>query len=394
MKKAAAVDLWVQLLARARANDWSSFQDPEYSISDTDREVVRQAFLDAGWHATDIEALEDGTRQRSVSAPVTSEGVNRNSEAMLERLLKPLMSGLSPADRLLADEAHFVVEPKAGPLVSTINVPMTDETIIAMGTHFTRYCGLIARAYVRTCNLLPFATGMEYSENDLRLKLRRNPNLLFYWWRIFTSYALTGTHCLTEFKPSTKDEILFVEQMAAAMEIFALAHELGHHCLAHGRQLNGSSDSRSEEFEADSFAAKLCETIEGTFAYREMQGYSLPNPYLWSGAGGILLLGSIEIFRKVKEKIFYNPHFNTHPDFVDRADKITHRNVLQIASYQTRLDFCSSARNVLKCVLLELEPIMRVWPFEELSLKLPEDWEVAQEGRTRSLVRGGLQHTI
>ncbi|MDX8534776.1 ImmA/IrrE family metallo-endopeptidase [Mesorhizobium sp. VK25A] len=394
MKKAAAVDLWNQLLDRARANEWSSFQDPEYAVTDTDRERVTQAYLDAGWHLDEIKILGERNRQLAVSAPITSEGVNRNSEVMLGRLVRPLMGGLSPTDRLRAEEAHFVVEPKAGPLVSTINVPMTSESIIAMGTHFTRYCGLIARAYVRTCNLQPFATGTLYKESDLRLKLRRNPDLLFYWWSIFTSYALTGTHCLTEFKPSTRSEVLLMEQMAAAMEIFALAHELGHHCLAHGRKFNALHDSRSEEFEADLFAVKLCETIERTAEYQEMQGYFFQNPYLWSGAGGILLLGSIEIFRKVKEKIFYNPRFDTHPEFADRADKIIHRNVLEIASYETRLDFCSSARNILRCVLLELEPIMRVWPFKELSSKLPDDWEVAQQKLTRSLVPGGLQDSI
>ena len=56
-----------------------------------------------------------------MSSPITSPGVNRNSEVMLQRLVKGLLAGLSPLDRRLAETAHFAVEPKVGPLVSTIN---------------------------------------------------------------------------------------------------------------------------------------------------------------------------------------------------------------------------------------------------------------------------------
>ncbi|KAB0566145.1 hypothetical protein [Brucella pituitosa] len=378
MEKAAAIDLWSQLLERARNNEWSSFDDPNHVVSDEDREARVHAYLASGWTREDARVFEEITHQKAMSSPITSPGVNRNSEVMLQRLVKALLAGLSPSDRRLAETAHFAVEPKAGPLVSTINVMMTDQTIIAMGTHFTRYCGLVARAYVRTCNLLHWETGINFNEMELRRQLRRHPDLLLYWWRIFTSYALAGTHSLTEFRPSTREEVLLMEQMATAMEIFALAHELGHHIQSHGRQMG--VDAKAEEFAADLFAARLCEQIEGTKDYQEeIQGFRFTNPYLWTGAGGILLLGSIEIFRKVKEKIFQNPRFDTHPEFAERAIKITQRNVLDTAIFHTRVEFCSSASNVLQCVLSELEPIMSVWPFAEMRARIPDDWELAQQ---------------
>lgn len=377
MRKAAAIDLWSQLLDRARSNEWSSFDDPSNVVSDEDRETRIQAYLDSGWTREEARAFEETAHENAKSSPITSPGVNRHSEVMLQRLVKALLAGLSPSDRQLAETAHFAVEPKAGPLVSTINVMMTDQTIIAMGTHFTRYCGLVARAYVRTCNLVHWETGINFDEMELRHQLRGRPDLLLYWWKIFTSYALTGTHALTEFWPSTREEARLVEQMATAMEVFALAHELGHHMQSHGRQIGG--DAKAEEFAADLFAASLSERIEGTEDYQEIQGFRFSNPYLWTGAGGVLLLGSIEIFRKVKKKIFQTPCFDSHPEFTERALKITHRNVLDIASFHTRVDFCNSASNMLRCILSELEPIMSVWPSAELRALTPVDWELRQD---------------
>lgn len=170
-----------------------------------------------------------------------------------------------------------------------------------------------------------------------------------------------------------------MEQMAIAMEVFAVAHELGHHCLDHGRALEAGTSPKQEEFEADLFAVKLCEKVERSVGYREIQGFEAPNPYLSTGAGGVLLLGAIEIFRKMKEKIFHDPRFDTHPDFLDRANKIMLRNVLDVTKHQTTSDFCGSAANVLRCVMLEFEPIMRAWPFQKFSSLMPDDWESAQE---------------
>jgi hypothetical protein len=160
------------------------------------------------------------------------------------------------------EKVHFVVEPKAGPFVSRINVVMTDQSIITMGSFFTRYCGLVARAYVRTMRIAPFSIGKSYDEDHLRLKLKSHPELLLYWWKIFTSFALTGTHILAPFKPSTKDEVLLMEQVATSMEMFALAHEYSHHALDHGRYITEVEDAHREEFEADALALKICEFAE------------------------------------------------------------------------------------------------------------------------------------
>lgn len=375
MEKAAAVHLWEQLLERAQSHEWSTFIEPDCDPS-ADRERAEKAFVEAGWTKDEFREMEQCEQLRQETAPITSPGVARHSELLLERARVVLLAGLSDKDRKTAETAHFAVEPKAGPFVSTVNVPLTDETVITMGAHFTRYCALIARAYVRTSLKTLGVNGTVFKHDLVRLQLRQNPELLLYWWQIFTSYALTGTHMLVPFKPSRRHELLLMEQTVFSMEIFALAHELGHHCRGHGRQLTGSEQAKREEFEADSFAAKLCERVEGTDAYKIAQGYKYTNPYLWTGAGGVLLLGSLETFRKFKSKIYCNNSFDTHPEFEERAKRIRQINALEPEAYRVRQEFCSSVQNILSCVLLELEPLMEQRYFDTYRNALPKDWEV------------------
>ncbi|MBX9589686.1 MAG: hypothetical protein K2X43_10295 [Hyphomonadaceae bacterium] len=369
-----AIDLWQQMLERARSNEWSTFDKSE-PPTEQEREAAQRAFREAGWTDEEIAAHEEMDRKRLSSVPTTSEGVARTTEFGLEHLRSAIAAALPDFD---SDKVFFAVEPKAGPFISTVNVPMTDETIITVGTHFTRYCGLIARAYIRTINLNIFGVGVDFDEAGLRRRLRQNPDLLLYWWHIFISYALTGTHILTPFKPSTRGEWAPMEQMAFAMEIFALAHEYGHHRLRHGRGIADEAQAKQEEFEADLFALKACERVEAAERYRWFAALELPNPYLSTGAGGVLLLGSLEMFRKVKDKLFKNRRFDSHPNYAQRTSKIKNRSMLEPAKHASALDFIASAENILRCVQLELAPMMESFPYDRLVDGLPGDWEVAQ----------------
>lgn len=383
---AAAVDLWEQLLERAKSHEWSTFMDPEYEPT-ADRKRSEEALAGAGWSETEIRDIQLIYEGRLASAPSTSAGVAPHSELFLERTKRVVLAGLLKADRETAKTAHFAVEPKAGPFVSTVNVPMTDETVITMGTHFTRYCGLIAKAFLRTHWKTLGANATDFQPEFVRLSLRQNPDLLLYWWQIFTSFAVTGTNMLVPFRPCSKLETLEMEQVALAMEVFGLAHEVGHHCQRHGRQLVDSADAITEEFAADYFAAMACERAERTYEFFRAQRHDATNPYLWTGAGGILLLGSLEIYRKIKNKIYAGSSFDTHPDFAERAHRIRQLNILEPGVYWTRQEFCSCVENILSCVLLELEPLMDEWVFEKYRAALPSDWE-AESFRSKASFSG------
>ena len=375
ISKKEAVDLWAQMLDRAKSNEWSTFVDPNYTETEEDAAKRRRAFLKAGWSKDEIEIVEKAQDERNSAAPITSAGVSKQAEFQLDKISRYIKNAAVILNIKNQDKVHFAVEPKAGPFISKINVVMTDQSIITMGSFFTRYCGLIARAYTRTILLAPMSVGTNLDEALLRSEIRKNPDLLIYWWRIFVSFSLTGTQMMVPFKPSSKHEILLMEQIAISMEIFGLAHEYAHHALDHGRIIKGVTGSHQEEFEADAFAVKMCKIAEEEYRFEYSkfiepnEQYLWTNPYLWTGAGGILLLASLEIYRKTKDKIFANKTYDTHPSFLERSVKIKAQHIMQPESYATSLDFCGAAENVLRCVMLELEPIM-----EQLNSKIVSDF--------------------
>ncbi len=83
-------------------------------------------------------------------APVTSPGVNPFVEIHLARLSDYVEAGM---DRLKMKSHAKVargVEPRAWASASKINVIMTDESIVTVSAFFFRFCGLVARAFIRS----------------------------------------------------------------------------------------------------------------------------------------------------------------------------------------------------------------------------------------------------
>ena len=271
--------------------------------------------------------------------------------------------------------AYFVVEPFAGPIASKINVFVEEQSIIAMGTHFTQYCGLVARAYVRTMHLNPYASGMNGDVQIIKAALGDRPDLIRYWLAIFLSFAATGTHILAPFKPCSPFEIIEMEQMAYAMEVFALAHEAGHHILRHGKDLQATESVHDQEFAADALAVKICEKINPTKPFGIQDGIGLDNPFLKTGAGGVLLMKSLAIFRAVKSRMYRQDASDGHPDHSERIRRIMHRSVIAPEKYAFELEFCSSANNVLQAVEEILIPAIQHKSLDDLFFDLPLDWE-------------------
>ena len=140
--------------------------------------------------------------------------------------------------------------------------------------------------------------------------------------------------------------------------------------------MGDADQAHREEFEADSLALEMCDLIEAEQRYTWIKGQDIPNPYLWTGAGGILLLSSLEVFRKVKDSIYANKVYDTHPDFLDRSMSIKNRNIMQPTMYGTSRDFCDAVENVLRCVMDELEPMMGQLLPKNIRDIAPDDWEV------------------
>ncbi|MGA0603916.1 hypothetical protein ACO2Q3_24630 [Caulobacter sp. KR2-114] len=291
----SAKDLWSQVLKRLSEHPNATLQDPDYD-PEPDRQKLRIAMRDAGWTDDQIDSLLQAQEERIAAAPSTSPGVAPHAEFIFGKLCDDVEAAMT---RLGMDSHGRVargIEPRLGPWAAKTNVIMTDESIVTVGAQLFRFCGVVARAFTRTVMLDPTAwESANYRPEDGVRRIRSRPDLLKYWLQIYLSYAVTGMHVLVPFRPSSPFEAILFEQVARAMELFATAHEFGHHHLDHGRAIDVTA-ARREEYEADQFALRICREIE-------KQPVLLENPYLSSGAGGLILLRAMRMLGRFEAKL-------------------------------------------------------------------------------------------
>lgn len=349
---ASAQDLWSQLLARASEHPLATLEDPEYDPME-DNAKLRAALRNAGWSEAQIELRLEIDAHQVASAPNTSPGVNRRAEFIFGRLCDDVEAAMERLKMSSHTRVARGLEPSLGPHAAKTNVIMTEESIVTAGSQLFRFCGVVGRAFTRMILLAPpFWDEPGYShEAGVRL-LRTRPNLRAYWGSIFLSYALTGMHVLVPYKPSTISEIGLFEQVARAMELFAVAHEYGHHHLNHGRSVDADAAHR-EEFEADQFAMKICYEIDRYPVFG-------PNPYLTSGAGGLILLRAIKTLRAFERKLggARKSTIDTHPDVAERAARFDSVALLEPAEFTGLKHFRNVSIRIMDVVDAEISPIL------------------------------------
>jgi hypothetical protein len=177
---------------------------------------------------------------------------------------------------------------------------------------------------------------------DVAAKL--DPSVAYrIWLQIFISFSITGTQSLVPFRPAKKYELILFEQVARAMEIFAISHEYGHHHLGHGRHLD--CDPKQEEFQADQFALRICYKVEPKPLIAD-------NPYLASGSGGIVLLMALRTLRAFKEGITGNNLSPSvaHPSIQERFTRFDSVAVLKPAEFAALKGFRIASERIMTAV--------------------------------------------
>ncbi len=344
---ATASDLWQQVFSRLAERDDAALTDPTYDPTE-DLARIRAGYRAAGWSDAEIQAFHEKDRERLVDAPVTSPGVNTSAELFLGTRCDEVEVAMT---RLGLDSHHRIargIQPVIGPGAGLTNVVMTDESIVTVDAHTFRFCGLVAKAVTRTIHIDPTIwDSRNYDVETARVLIRHVPKLMAYWMQIFFSYALTGTNILVDFLPAMKTELIVYEQIARAMEIFMISHEYGHHHLRHGRSIE--TDFHKEEYEADQFALKIC------YELARDEKFGIPDPYLASGGGGILLLLGLSAFKKVRAKLgFEIPRGDTHPAADLRIRRFDSVAVMKPIEFQTLKGFRSACERIMSLIDLEI----------------------------------------
>lgn len=340
----AATDLWQQMFSRMAEHQnaaiWDSAYDPTH-----DRERISDGLKGAGWTDEEIKFRQKIQEEQLAGIEEPKEGVSPFSQLQYQCLCDEIEGAMS---RLGLNSHEFVargIEPRIGPVAAKVNVVMTDESIVTIGTHTFRYCGLIARAFTRTLMLNPYLwSGESYAETEGRTLLLGTPSVFKYWLSIFFSYATTGTNLIVPFKPAHKHEFLLFEQIARAMEIFAIAHEYGHHEYNHGRSIETMA-AYTEEYEADKFALKISWELEN-------RPLLYQNPYLSSGAGGAILLLSLQTLRRVEDLIAGTSTIlsDTHPSASDRIARFDSVAILQPKLFPVLKQYREAAIRIMSLV--------------------------------------------
>lgn len=323
---AAAADLWAQIFQRSAADPWAALVDPDHDAK-ADGEQFRAAMVTAGWSVDEIDEMEQAEREQVASAPFTSPGVNPRVEAHMAQLADDVEAAMDELGITSHAKVARGIEPRVGPIATKTGVIMTDQSIVTVGAFLFRFCGLVARAFTRTLQINPWVwEDKKYTQEDGLSLLRSRPDLVAYWLRIYLAFATTGTHLGVPFRPSAKHEVLLMEEIARAMEIFAIAHEYGHHHFAHGRDIE--ADPYAQEFEADQFALRISSQTDR----RRFSG--MENPYLVSGAGGAVLLMATTTLREIDELLGAQAASgDTHPAAADRIARFNSVRVLQPAEF-------------------------------------------------------------
>lgn len=339
----AARDLWSQIFERAAAAPDAAVHEPDELAETEQQAMVVQALRQAGWSEAEIERRNASENLHIHLENVGSPGVGPGLEFKLGVLADRVRKVISETGEASQEKVEIGIDPKSGVSASLTNVIMTDEGILTVSAFLFRWCGLIARAYTRTllADLAHWTSSTSRTEDDYNVLLK-NPDVVLYWFRIFSSFSGTGTHVLVPYKPATPTEFHLFEQVAWAMEFFTVAHEFGHHVLGH-RNLH--DDPKAQEFHADAFAVKICERIE----FEPFP--NLSNPYMRTGAGGSLMLLALGILRSFDDRKFdCTSADETHPSTRERIDRISTGNLIQPKQLEMDQDFNRTVVRVMNAV--------------------------------------------
>ena len=352
-----AKDLWSQIFERGAAHPGAAIMDTAYDPRE-DEARAKAGFAAAGWSEKEIATLLESAKRHEAEAPSTSPGVNRSAEAFHAALCNDVEAEMARQGLETQLNVARGIEPVTGPRAAKVGVMMTDESIVTVGAFTFRFCGLIAKAFHRTVLLDAFYWESDrFDPEGARLRLLSDPALTGYWTRVYMSFSMTGTNAAVPFEAAPPAQVYLVEQIARAMEIFVIAHEYGHHHHGHGREMG--ADPRAEEFAADQFALQIGRPIG------ERDRTPVWNPYLASGAGGVIILRSLQTLRRFEHAFGAAlPQEDTHPEVAERVARFDSVAVMEPETFGVLQGF----RTTSERIMLAVDALMR-----EFIEAMPED---------------------
>jgi hypothetical protein len=325
----AAHDLRRQIQERYAATDEDRPMTAESipKFMDDHSETLRKVLssMDNSGRKVDdlLRQLKEGLVQMALPSP--------RDEPMLHSVVKIHCEDIERVCRSLnlrlRSGIAFGVNPGAGLEVMQHPVPMTEASIVSVSKMFIPFCGIVSKVLARSVahDLTGELVAVSFAPDGVLGIIRSDPSLHRYWFDLIASFALFGAPTLVRPDVLPFPRSVTRAQLLAAMEVFAIAHEYGHH-IANQRigdvaSVRGGNDLtfHSEELEADFLACVICTHVALEQAPQ--------NPYgLW-GAGGVLMLKSLELVRRAQVTLRsgsdHVPVSTSHPPIADRIQAMS-----------------------------------------------------------------------
>lgn len=281
--------------------------------------VARGSGATKGDEAAVIEEYKQALLNTSKGSPLD----DIHARQILERIIGEIEEACREHRIPIRSGVVYGVTPELGLRISQSAVLKTQASIIDVSIYFITFCNMITKTLARSLPQYPAGELMKVSNDpsEVRVRPQQSPDLVTDWARIFSSYAELGwpppgIHLITDTATQAVRYMLI-----RAVELFAIAHEYGHHIMMHGVASASSEETADpfvEEHQADIFARSASIAIGS----RE----NVPNFYAMSGTGGVIILGALDLVRRAKAILEtgndQTPPRERHPPVADRIAHI------------------------------------------------------------------------
>jgi hypothetical protein len=250
----------------------------------------------------------------------------------------------------IRDGVVYGVSPQLGLEASQMQVVGTEASIISVTLPFIPFINLVSKTLALCLPMYddPAASVACNDPAKVAAHIRTHPILMRYWIRILRSYAVEGwvpPRPLPQVNGIPQSVVRI--QLLKGMELFAIAHEYGHHVLRHGEftSTDATHNGFRHEYEADTFAQAASAAIGSRS--------EPPNPYAMSGVGAVLVLGGLDIVHRAKSVLLDGDSrlapSTKHPPLKDRIQNIA------LLDANTPPDYQEAYRDLRDCFLTILD---------------------------------------
>jgi len=285
------------------------------------RRVFEQTLEDSGYSQEMKDALREMERSNpaafnpagQITVNYISTWVERACRGLGLELHRGVVAGLMPSTTANASSSDFFG---------------TGIAIVGLDAGVLTLTAALSRLLARTIQWTPLGTypGFEYAADAAIERAIDHIELRTDWFHFFARFA--GIPLPFEFAQAVLEPELRARafDLMAALEVYVVAHEYGHHIHQHQVGEAGSDGldvktAHQREYEADRTAIAIS-TYLGTMGYNGDSLGKLPNLWMESGGAAVAYLTAADCARCLNEILmtgdWSEPLSPTHPPFKPR----------------------------------------------------------------------------